>query len=811
MGKLTATQNVAIVASALTFGSGSISNQSFVAQLGITPIQLPPATGGTSPRSYSLAAVNATGSNGTLQGGLPQGLSFNSASTSRQLQGTPSAAAVGVYDMTYKATDSTMPPAAEDELTFTLTITANQPPVFSQAAIDTVMAADTDYTENTAITPLVLPTAMGGEAGLSYSLTAVSDKSISANLSGGLPKGLSYNTGTRTLSGTPTAVDTYTLTYKAVDGDSNTVDCIGANNPAGCDTASIVFKVEVVEQTFALALSGGDVTAGGTILLNTGTADVELQMPTASGGTIPYTDTLTGTFDPDGAGGDEPLAISIGNTGKILQPDGMTESGLSFTDITPGAPAEITGTPKVSGSYVLTYAVTDDAVPVATQSVTFTLEAGSSQPPSVKAACDTRDLAGKSGLKRVIEVPYEQHLTNPQIGTVDLDLHDCFTNIGEDTVFLVNTNYGSLGKAVNAYLPTNVTGSGEADTLAPTTSRPDGLTPITIFFSIGNKQTKFKFTDIANKGANIVLRTDQALNSAAPVVTISDTLTIQATNSGGTASVELELRPAIERSFLDGTVSVTTPWTTTDPRIATLLSALSIGNNSAVAPQFSIDFCIDKDNSCDPTFELPTQPGDTGLNYPQALGKTETVKKDVESSLTQLLYSITPEVARGAPVYLRFQVDYLGAPGVAYIIDNGVPRLWEGTDFATQTLSLAIGAAADPTAAIGINGAAGSAGSPARVPYTETVAGTTDTIALSSSQSQGIGSGAEYCWTLDNVAAGTLTDAELGTLSGNSSASCASTDADTDYTPYNMTSDLTVAVQLTITPAGKLRPQRPGI
>ena len=83
--------------------------------------------------------------------------------------------------------------------------------------------ADQSYTVEEAISPLTLPEASGGNGTLSYSLTPT------------VP-GLTFAAATHTLSGTPTSVGSYDMTYLAVDGDDNT---------AASDAATLTFTITV--------------------------------------------------------------------------------------------------------------------------------------------------------------------------------------------------------------------------------------------------------------------------------------------------------------------------------------------------------------------------------------------------------------------------------------------------------------------------------------------------------------------------------------------------------------------------------------
>ena len=94
------------------------------------------------------------------------------------------------------------------------------------------------YNRQVAIDPLQLPQAgftlpPGGAApSLTYSLTA-SASGDQTQLASDLPAGLAFSAANRTLTGTPTALGTYGMTYTATDDNG--------------DTASLTFDVEVTE------------------------------------------------------------------------------------------------------------------------------------------------------------------------------------------------------------------------------------------------------------------------------------------------------------------------------------------------------------------------------------------------------------------------------------------------------------------------------------------------------------------------------------------------------------------------------------
>ena len=98
---------------------------------------------------------------------------------------------------------------------------ATGPPDTAPSFADTV--DHQTYTEGVGIVPLALPEASGGNGTLSYSLSPT------------VP-GLTFVTATRTLSGTPTSVSGYDMTYRAADGDNNT---------AASDAATLSFTITV--------------------------------------------------------------------------------------------------------------------------------------------------------------------------------------------------------------------------------------------------------------------------------------------------------------------------------------------------------------------------------------------------------------------------------------------------------------------------------------------------------------------------------------------------------------------------------------
>ena len=232
----TVTFNITINADvAPTFGSAAISDKSYVQNSAITTIQLPEATSGNTPLTYSISPT------------VPAGLSFDA--TNRQITGTPTSPQ-STTQYTYTVTDSD---GDVTSLTFNIAIALDKIPTFGSETV-----SDASYLENTAITTLQLPAATNGDAPLTYSISPT------------LPTGLSFNSTNRRITGTPTSLQsatTYTYTATDDDGDTDTI------------TFSIAITVDLVPTFGSEAISNQVYTYPETI--------ATLQLPAATSGNSP--------------------------------------------------------------------------------------------------------------------------------------------------------------------------------------------------------------------------------------------------------------------------------------------------------------------------------------------------------------------------------------------------------------------------------------------------------------------------------------------------------------------------------------------
>lgn len=268
-------------------GLGTIINDDV--PVTITPASLPNAQA-ASPYSQTLTASGGTGpySYAVTAGALPSGVTL---SIGGLLSGTPTVS--GTFNFTVTATDSSGAPgpfAGNQAYTLNVTVPAIVLPAKVLAG-GTVAAAYSDS----------LTGASGGAGPYSYAVTA-----------GALPAGLTLNTTTAAITGTPTAGGTFNFTVTASDSSS----------APGPFTGNQGYSITIASPTIALpakALASGNV---GQSYSDSLTA--------ASGGTAPYS-----------------YAVTAG-----ALPNGLTLNPAS------GA---ITGTPSVGGTFNFTVTATDSS------------------------------------------------------------------------------------------------------------------------------------------------------------------------------------------------------------------------------------------------------------------------------------------------------------------------------------------------------------------------------------------------------------------------------------------------------------------
>ena len=237
--------------------------------------------------------------------GLPAGLSVNT--TSGLISGTPTA--VGTSTVTLSATNS----AGTGNATLTLTI----------AALPTITSAAT----------------ASGKVGSAFSYQIAASNTPTSYGATGLPAGLTVNSGTGLISGTPTAAGTSTVT-------------MSASNAGG--TGSATLTLTIASAAPVLSINATSVPFGSVALNTPSTQDVTL---TSSGTTSVTVNsaTVTGTGFTLSSGPTFPVTLTPGQTATL---------GVEFDPTTAGAATgqlTITSTSSTNGTAVITLSGTGTA------------------------------------------------------------------------------------------------------------------------------------------------------------------------------------------------------------------------------------------------------------------------------------------------------------------------------------------------------------------------------------------------------------------------------------------------------------------
>ncbi|PXV59883.1 Putative Ig domain-containing protein [Dyella jiangningensis] len=341
--------------------------------LALSPGTLPDATlhtayaqtvtgsGGTAPYAYSVSA-----------GALPPGLSLSSSGV---LSGTPTTN--GSYNFSIAATDATTGAGAPFAATQAYSMTVSSPTIVLSPASLPVSTVATAYSQ--AIT------ASGGTAPYTFAVT-----------SGSLPAGLTLS-GAGMLSGTPTAGGSFSFTVTATDANTN----------AGSQSYSLTVNAATVTVNPGSLPSATDGVPYSQILSSTGgtppytfsvTGSLPPGMTLASNGTLSGAPTGTGTYSfivqamdsSTGTGpysGARPYSITVAAPTLGLAPAGTALSGTygqpysqTFTATNGTGPytyaetgtlpagmawnaatGTLSGTPTQSGSFPITVTATDSS------------------------------------------------------------------------------------------------------------------------------------------------------------------------------------------------------------------------------------------------------------------------------------------------------------------------------------------------------------------------------------------------------------------------------------------------------------------
>ncbi len=380
----------------------------------MTPVVLPAATD-ANPRDTVSYAVS----------GLPNGVSFNA--SARTLSGKPTAA--GRYAAIYSATDG------KGTVSETFVFIVNTPPAFAsvQPAVEYAAGASVSLT---------LPAATDADTGTTLTYSA-----------SGLPSGLSFNASTRTVSGTlpsPSSAQVSTVTYSVTDGIETVSQTFGLtvkakttepqpetnNAPTASGIPGTISMTEDVASSVVNFTVADDKTAVGSLTVTASSSNTALiaNSGIALGGTgANRTLQLTPVANANGvaivtvvvsdgsktssyaisvtvnAMNDAPTFSSTQSNFSLTQGVAMSAVTLpAATDVDTGdtltysivsglptglsfnsATRQITGTPTVSGTFLVSYRATDSFAGNSTQTFTITVDAADSVPNAFAFADQT--------------------------------------------------------------------------------------------------------------------------------------------------------------------------------------------------------------------------------------------------------------------------------------------------------------------------------------------------------------------------------------------------------------------------------------
>ena len=325
----------------------------------ITDITVPAASGNPTP-TYAAS-------------GLPAGVTFNTGT--RIISGTPTGSGSGTITIT--ASNS------EGSDTWTVDYATSGALTAPNWADDT--GDDQDWTQNSAITSFTVPAATGNPAP-TYSVA-------------GLPNGITFNTGTRLLSGTPTAVGTGTITVTATNSQGSDTWTVGYETVAAADDPELEFEFSsiTIEEgdtgTIRVRLTSQP-TSTVTVTQSESDADISVTPASRNFNTNNWGNyksfTVTGIQDADSD--DDTATVTFTASG------GSTATGTVMVTITDDDPpatapswADDTGNAQ---TWTQNTAITSFTVPAASGSPTPTYAVVGSLPAGISFSPTTRLISG---------------------------------------------------------------------------------------------------------------------------------------------------------------------------------------------------------------------------------------------------------------------------------------------------------------------------------------------------------------------------------------------------------------------------------
>jgi uncharacterized protein with beta-barrel porin domain len=350
---------------------------------------IPPVAGAVSVTVAANSSANPITLN--LSGGAATSVAVSSAAShgsaiasGTSITYTPTAGYSGADSFTYTASNGsgTSSPA-------TISITVSAPTISVSPSVLSAFIAGSAYSQTISAT--------GGTAPYTYAITA-----------GSLPAGLSLNTSTGVISGTPTNPGAYNFTVTATDDNSVT----SSRSYSGTVAAATIIVSPTTLSTLTV----------GTAFSNT---------LSASGGTAPYTFAITG--------GTLPVGVSL-SLGGVLSGTPTSAGTYNFT---------VTGTDANNTTGSRAYSVTVSSNPPVAGAVSTTVAANSSANPI------TLNLSGGAATS---------------VAVSSAPSHGSATASGTSIIYTPTAGYS--GADSFTYTATNASGTSSPATVSLTVSAP---------------------------------------------------------------------------------------------------------------------------------------------------------------------------------------------------------------------------------------------------------------------------------------------------------------------------------------------------
>jgi len=417
-----------------------------------------------------------------MAGALPTGLTIDSASGT--ISGTPTTA--GSSSFTVLVTDHI---GAVANRAYTMTVSSPSNPTITSASLSN---------GTTGASYIQVLTASGGSSPYTFSIQ-----------SGTLPAGLSLDAPSGTISGTPSAAGTSTVSFKVTDSATNnstrtlSITVVAAALPQ-ITTSSL--NNGIVGTTYAQVVSGVNGVPPYTFTVSSGSLPAGLSM-NASTGVISGTPTTAGTSNPvftitDSVSGSSSKSLPI----QIIQPTApvITTASLPNGTVNATYAQAIVVSPGVAP---YTFAVASGTLPAG---LTLNASSGILSGTPTTAATSTFTLSATDAISAVATQAYTLTVVNPPAPTItNTSLSSGTAGSAYQQVLQTTGGYGALTFSITS-------GTLQAGlSLDPSSGTISGIPTVAATGSI-----TFKVQDSLGSNSSKSL-TIQIVSPPAPVITNS--------------------------------------------------------------------------------------------------------------------------------------------------------------------------------------------------------------------------------------------------------------------------------------------------